>query len=179
MWDIGELVGHVSDWGRGETSAALDSGHLGHITVVGVGEHRDAASWESIAGGARNGRIGKVMFVDQYVRREGGNSVWRVQSSRGGHGICVGLLWQLVKESISSTKETTILEHFRAGRMKLPEVSLPRGAVLAGHLDEAVVKTEVVSDGVLPCRPAFAVVGELLDNVVADLTKRQHLVGRL
>ena len=100
-----------------------------------------------------------------------------MERGRRGHGVSVGFLRELVEESVPPPQETPILEHLRAGRMKLPEVSFPRRAVLAGHLDEAVVETEVVSDGILPRGPALAVVGELLDDVVADLAQREHLVG--
>ena len=84
-----------------------------------------------------------------------------------------------MKKSIPSAQEAPVLEHFRAGRVEFPEVSLPRGAVLSGHLYEAVVEAEVVSDRVLPRRPALAVVGELLDDVVADFAQSEHLVGGL
>ena len=34
-------------------------------------------------------------------------------------------------------------------------------------------------DGVLPRRPALAIVRELLNDVITDLTQRQHLIGGL
>ena len=56
--------------------------------------------------------------------------------SHGSHGVVDGrwggryslgvrLLGQLVKEPISPSKKAAVLEHLRAGWMKLPEVSLP------------------------------------------------------
>lgn len=63
--------------------------------------------------------------------------------------------------------------------MKLPEISLPRRAIFTGNLNETVVETQVVSDGILPCGPALAIVGKLLYDVITYLTKSQHLVWRL
>ena len=63
--------------------------------------------------------------------------------------------------------------------MQLPEVPFARRYILAGHLDEAVIEAQVFLDAVLPGGPPLAVVGELLNDVLADLTKSEHLVGRL
>ena len=102
-----------------------------------------------------------------------------MKTSWRGDGVGVGLLRELVKESVPPSQETPVFEHLRARRVKFPEVSFPRGAVFARDLYEAVVEAEVVPDGVLPRGPALAVVGELLDDVIADLPQREHLVGRL
>ena len=55
-----------------------------------------------------------------------------------------------MQETVPSSKEAAVLEHLGAGWMKLPEISLSRGPVLSWHLDEAVVKAQVVTNGVLP-----------------------------
>ena len=60
--------------------------------------------------------------------------------------------------------------------MQVPEVP---SVILAGHLGEAVVVAQVVPDGALPGGPPLAIVGELLKDVLADLPKSEHLVGRL
>ena len=145
-----------------------------------VGEHRDAAGCREPVGrvSAGNGSIGHLRFGYEDMGGESGcHAVGGGESSRRGDGVGVRLLGQLVEESVPPSEEAPVLEHLGAGRVKLPEVPLPRGAVLAGDLDEAVVETQVVPDGVLPGGPALAVVGELLDDVVADLAQREHLVG--
>lgn len=113
-------------------------------------------------------------------RGEGhGNGIMTRQSSGRSHYFRVRLLRQLVQESVTSSEKAPILEHFRTCRMQLPEVSLARWAILPGYLNEAVIQAQIVSDWILPSGPAFAVVWKLCDDVVANLTQSQHLVGRL
>ena len=61
--------------------------------------------------------------------------------------------------------------------MKLPVVAPAGRAVLSWSLDEAVVQAEIVTNGVLPSRPMLAVVRELLNDVIINLSHRQHLTG--
>ena len=84
-----------------------------------------------------------------------------------------------MKKSVPSSKKTAILKHFRASRMKLPKVPLARRPVLARHFDKTVVETEIVTDGILPRGPALTIIGKLLNDVIANLTQSEHLVGRL
>ena len=63
--------------------------------------------------------------------------------------------------------------------MQFPKVSLSRGTILPGNFDEAVIETQIVSDRILPCWPALAIVRKLLDNVITDFSKCQHLIWRL
>ena len=93
--------------------------------------------------------------------------------------IGIRLRGELVEESVPATKEATVFEHLRAGRMELPEVAFAGRAVFPRHFDEAVVEAEIVSDRVLPRRPSFAVVGKLLDDVITYVPQCQHLVGGL
>jgi hypothetical protein len=81
-----------------------------------------------------------------------------------------------VQETVPPSKEAAIFEHLGACWVKLPEVPFARRTVLPWHFDEAIIETQVVTDRVLPCGPTLAVVGELLDDVIANLTERQHLI---
>ena len=52
-------------------------------------------------------------------------------------------------------------------------------AWLSSDLDETVVETEIVPDGVLPSRKSVAVVRKPVDDEVTDAAQRQSLVWRL
>lgn len=52
--------------------------------------------------------------------------------------------------SFASTKKTTVVEHVLCQRIQCPEIAFAGVAGLAWNLDKAIVKAEVVSDGVLP-----------------------------
>ena len=84
-----------------------------------------------------------------------------------------------MQESISPPKEASIAEHVSAGRVQGPVVTLASRADLPGDLDEAVIQTEVVPDGVLPRRPPLAVVRKVFDDVLADVTQCQHIAWGL
>ena len=172
--DSGKLIGHVAYRWRGKASTTLlGSDHFCSIAMMGacIGEDWDTTCCWVAVSMAGYGCVRQLMLWDEDVRGESGcDTVGRVESSRRGHGVGVGLLRELVEESVPSSQETPIFEHFRARRVELPEVSFPRGAVLPGHLYEAVIEAEVVSDRVLPSGPALAVVGKLLDYVIADLS---------
>ena len=68
-----------------------------------------------------------------------------------------------MQEPVPSSEEAAVLEHFRAGRIKLPEVSF--------RAVEPYLETQVVLDQVLPQRPALTVVGKLLNDVITDFSK--------
>ena len=76
-------------------------------------------------------------------------------------------------------EEGAIVEHVLGHGVQRPEVALARVARLPRHLDETVVETEVVADGVLPLRELLLVVGEPRPDEVADATQGEPLVGRL
>lgn len=84
-----------------------------------------------------------------------------------------------MQETVPSSKEAAVLEHLGTGWMKLPEISFARRSILSWHLDEAVIEAQVVTNRVLPRGPALAVVGKLLNDVIANFTERKHLIGRL
>lgn len=84
-----------------------------------------------------------------------------------------------MQKSIAPSQKAPIFEHFGAGRVEFPEISFPGGSVLPRHLDEAIVQTEVMSDGILPRWPALSVIRKLLDDVVADFSQSEHFVRGL
>lgn len=60
-------------------------------------------------------------------------------------------------------------------RVDRPIVAFAWVIVMARHLDEALVETEVVSDGVLPTVAIRPIVGKVLDDEFIDLVQRQPL----
>ena len=68
-------------------------------------------------------------------------------------------------------------DHVVAGGVQHPVVALTRVVVVAGHLDEALVEAEVVSDGVLPALLVALVVREVLHDEFVDLAESHALLG--
>ena len=64
-------------------------------------------------------------------------------------------------------------------RGKHPVVALSLAAALSWHLDETLVKAEVMSDRVLPAFLVLLKVRETLHNELVDSTKRQSFLRRL
>ena len=72
-----------------------------------------------------------------------------------------------------------VFEHVVAGRVQRPVGAFARPAFLSGHLDETVVETQVVADGILPALLVVPVVGELVHDELVDAVERDLLVGRV
>lgn len=64
-------------------------------------------------------------------------------------------------------------------RVQHPVVALARVVVVPGHLDEALIEAEVVSDGVLPALLVLPVVREVLHDELVDAVERQPLLWAL
>lgn len=62
--------------------------------------------------------------------------------------------------AFASAKEAAVVEHVLGQGIECPEIAFTGIAGLTGNLDEAIVKAEVVSDGILPGREFVFVVGE-------------------
>ena len=93
------------------------------------------------------------------------------------HGRPVGVArqaWPFV--TLASTQEASIVKHVFGQRIQGPVVAFSRIAGLSGNLDEAVIETEIMPDGVLPGGEFFAVVWEPISYEVANPAKRQPLV---
>ena len=179
---------NVSDWRRREASGATEifgddqsSVLWGHGHTIGpyriVGMHETATV-------VAIGRAGEAAENPLLLWNEGWGKGHRDRFmvadgvGRSDH-VRVGLRRELVQEPVAAAQEAPVLEHLRACRVKFPEVSFPRRAVLSRDLDKAVIEAEVVADGVLPGGPALAVVGELGDDVVTDFSQSEHLVRGL
>lgn len=72
-----------------------------------------------------------------------------------------------------------ILKHVRALGVQRPVAAFPGSALLPGHLDEAVVKREVVANGVLPALLVIVVKGEAIHDELVDAAKRGALLRRV
>ena len=60
--------------------------------------------------------------------------------------------------------------------MESPVGAFARSVRPSRDLDEAVVETEVVSQGVLPALSVLPVVGEVVHDELVDLGEGQHLL---
>jgi len=72
-------------------------------------------------------------------------------------------------------QEAAIVEHVLRRRVQHPVVALARVPWLPRALDEAVVETEVVPDGILPGRELGPVVVEPVHDELADLHSGKRL----
>lgn len=70
-------------------------------------------------------------------------------------------------------------ENVLAGRIQHPVVALTGVVVVAGHLDEALVETEIVADRILPALLVITVVGKVLHDELVDAVKGESFFGRL
>lgn len=86
---------------------------------------------------------------------------------------------RLPLETLSPAQKAAVVEHVFRLRVQRPVVALARVARLARDLDEAVVKRQVVADGVLPRRELLPIVWEAVADELADATKRELLLGAL
>lgn len=66
--------------------------------------------------------------------------------------------------ALPAPQEAAVVEHVLGQRIQRPEIALARISRLTGHLDEAVVQTEIVPDGVLPGGELVFVVREAVDQ---------------
>ena len=82
-------------------------------------------------------------------------------------------------EPLPPPQEGAVVKHVLGVGVEGPEVALAGVAGLPGHLDEAVVETEVVADAVLPGGVALVVVGEAAPDELADAVEGEALVGAL
>lgn len=82
-------------------------------------------------------------------------------------------------EALPSPEEAAVFEHVPAVRVQSPEAAFPGLVGPPRDLDEAVVKGEVVSQGVLPPLGVLSVIREPVHNELVDVTQRQHLLGRV
>lgn len=74
-------------------------------------------------------------------------------------------------EASAATEEAAMLEHVVAVRIQGPVAALAWLAVVAGHLDEALIERQVMADAVLPARPVVPVKGEATHDVAVDATE--------
>ena len=79
-------------------------------------------------------------------------------------------------EPLPPSEERAVLEHGDGLGVKGPVGALARPCGVPGHLDEAVVEAEVVSQGVLPALSVLPVVGEVVHDELVDLGEGQHLL---
>ena len=82
-------------------------------------------------------------------------------------------------EALPAPKEAAVVEHVLGGGVQAPVVALARVSWLAGNLDEAVIKGEVVADAVLPGGELAAVVREAATDEGTDAAEREALVRAL
>lgn len=80
-------------------------------------------------------------------------------------------------KALPPPQEAAVLKHVPAVRVQSPEAALPRLIGPPGDLDEAVVKGQVVSQGVLPPLRVLPVIGKPIHDELVDVTQRQHLLG--
>lgn len=78
-------------------------------------------------------------------------------------------------EALPSPQEAAVLKHVTAVRMKSPEAAFPRLIRPTGYLDEAVVKREVVSQGILPSLGILSIIWKAIHDELINVTQRQHL----
>lgn len=72
-----------------------------------------------------------------------------------------------------------LLEHVLTGWVEGPVIPLSLAAALPRHLYEAFVKTQVVSDAVLPTFLVLLVEGEFGDYILVYTGQREALLGAL
>lgn len=107
-----------------------------------------------------------VRLVMVMVVGEGGCSPDGGQATaRGGRG---GPSAQFARRSADEDVVSRGVEH--------PVVAFARVVVVTGHLDEALVEGEVVSNGVLPALLVLAIVREVADDELVDAVQRQPLL---
>lgn len=80
-------------------------------------------------------------------------------------------------EPLPAPQEAAALEHVLCVRVQGPVVALSRPPRLSGDLDEAVVESQIMTDGVLPFFGIVSVEGEALCDELVDSTQRQLAVG--
>ena len=98
-----------------------------------------------------------------------------VQVVQRCHLVLQHVLFVCVKlEPLPPSEERAVLEHGDGLGVKGPVGALARPCGVPGHLDEAVVEAEVVSQGVLPTLCVVPVVGEPLHDELVDLGEGQH-----
>ena len=79
-------------------------------------------------------------------------------------------------EPFAASQETSILKHVPAAGVQCPETSLTWLVWAPGDFDEAVVKGQVVSQGVLPSLGVFPVVRESIHDELVYFTEWQHFL---
>jgi hypothetical protein len=83
----------------------------------------------------------------------------------------------LLLEAPPTPQVRPVVEHVVRVRVQRPVAPLARLLVVTWHLDEALVQTEVVPDGVLPPLLVLAVVREPLHDELVDAVQGDFLVG--
>ena len=89
------------------------------------------------------------------------------------------LLIRVELEPLPASEEGSVLKHGDGLGVERPVGALARPGGMPGHLDEAVVEAEVVSEGVLPPLGVVPVVGEPLHDELVNLGQRQHPLCRV
>lgn len=62
--------------------------------------------------------------------------------------------------AFSTAQEAAVIKHVLGQRIESPKVAFAGIAWFAGHLDEAIIKAEVMTDGILPGGEFVFVVGK-------------------
>lgn len=81
-------------------------------------------------------------------------------------------------EATTTAQEWTVVEHTSWVRIECPVAAFARFFVVARHFDEALVQTEIVSDGILPALLVISVVRIFVHDVLIDVAERNFAVGR-
>lgn len=81
-------------------------------------------------------------------------------------------------EALPPTQEAAVLEHVPTHGMQGPITALSGAVRASGDLDEAVVKGQVVAEGVLPALSVLSVERKVVHDELVDLVQRQHLLVR-
>ena len=124
---VGKLIGGVRDGRGGEAPVPVHLFGEEPLLVGGDGETagRTEGVYSGVVGcGRRAGQatVVHLLLGDHGWRRE--DSVRRHTCRRGN--LRVGLLRQLVQETVPSSQEAAVLEHFCTRGVQLPEVSFAR-----------------------------------------------------
>ena len=139
----------------------------------GKGRWEEGGSWWE-EWGRRWNQWGMVVVVGVVVQIR---ASWHQpgQIVQGLQLLFQGIFFVRVKlEPLPPSEERAVLEHGDGLGVKGPVGALARPCGVPGHLDEAVVEAEVVSQRVLPALCVVPVVGEPLHDELVDLGEGQH-----
>lgn len=81
-------------------------------------------------------------------------------------------------EATTTSQEWTVVEHTSWVRIECPVAAFARFFVVARDFDEALVQTEIVSNGILPALLVISVVRIFVHDVLIDVAQRYFAIGR-